>query len=294
MSKKSYKFTERDSQILLTLYKHRYLTISQIQKVHFPSLQTAYRRMKILKDAGFVQAFSVPNIEESIFFVSKKGLQIVSQSLGVGQQEIQWAGSRTKPKDYYFMKHFVAINDFRISLREACEQTDITLLGFIPEYYGKRTSSGGMKKYIRDIICDIETNREELSHTPDGVFALEKGGKPALFFLEIDRGTEVISNADKGVLKSIRFYLNYLLNGKYQRYAKDFGVESFKGFRSLYVTTSDVRLENIRTSAEKLNINAKAKKFHWVTTFEKIQNSNLFEPIWKSIELSDTRNYQIG
>ena len=63
---------------------------------------------------------------------------------------------------------------------------------------------------------------ESYSHTPDGVFALKKGDNAALFFVEIDRGTEIVSDPEKGVLKSIVFYLNYWVSGKFARYAKDF------------------------------------------------------------------------
>jgi hypothetical protein len=250
--------------------------------------------MRILKEAGYVESFNVPNIDESLFSVAKKGLKSVAESLGVEVKELKWTDTKTKPKDYYFMQHFLAINDFRIRLKEACDNSSITLFGFIPDYFGEKTQSGGIKKYIKDIICDINSEQEEISHTPDGVFALGKNGKSALFFLEIDRGTEVVSDVNKGVLKSLRFYISYLLNGKYQRYAKDFGVESFKGFRSLYVTTSDKRLQNIRQATDTLKISPKAKRFHWITTFEKIEEKNIFEPIWVSIDPHDTNSYQIG
>ncbi len=294
MSKGDIKFTERDSQILLTLYKHRFLSISQIQQIHFPSLQTAYRRMRILRGTGFVESFNVANIDEAIFTVAKKGLNLVAESLGVSISDLKWAEAKVKPKDSYFMRHFLAINDFRIDLAQACDNSEINLLGFIPDYYGQKVEKGGVSKYIKDSICDITSKHEEISHTPDGVFALEKHGKSALFFLEIDRGTEVVSNLQKGVLKSLRFYVNYLLNGKYQRYCTDFKVESFKGFRSLYVTTSDKRLQNIRQASISMNGPDKAKQFQWVTTFSNIENSNLFEPIWVSIDPSDSHFYQIG
>lgn len=294
MSKKAFKFTERDSHILLTLYKHRFLTISQIQQVHFPSLQTAYRRMRILREAGFVASFTVPNIDESIFSVAKNGMSSVAELLGVNLDELKWTDIKTKPKDYYFMRHFLAINDFRIILKQACDDSEVSLLGFIPDYYGKKTSRGGISKYIKDAICDINSERDEISHTPDGVFVLEKNGKAALFFLEIDRGTEVVSNTNKGVLKSLRFYVNYLLDGKYQRYSKDFGVESFKGFRSLYVTTSDIRLHNIRQATESLKIPQKAKRFHWITTFNQLDKKDIFGPVWVSIDPNDSHFYQIG
>lgn len=294
MPQPKFKFTERDSALLVDLYKHRFLTIEQVQKLHFPSMQTAYRRMRLLKTAGYVSAFTVANIDQSIFMVSPKGTQAVAEALGVDRNQLKWTETKAKPRDYYFMRHFLAINDFRITLRLACEALGIRLLGFIPDYYGEKTDKGVVTKYIRDVIYDIADERHEVSHTPDGVFALERNGKQALFFLEIDRGTEVVSDPDKGVLKSIRFYANYLLEGKYQRYAKDFGVPEFKGFRSLYVTTTDIRLANIRQAAGVLPAPAKAKRFTWITTFDQLTQSTIFTPIWYSIDPTDDSRYQIG
>ena len=293
MKKRVFALTERDSRLLVTLYKHRFLSISQIRRLFFPSLQTAYRRMRLLRESGYVTPFTVPNIAESMFGLTRKGITSVAASLGVETEELQWKNTKTKPKDYYFMRHFLAINDFRILLKEACDESDVNLLGFIPEYLGEKSKRGGMRKYIRDVICDIESEREEISHTPDGVFSLEKNGKPALFFLEIDRGTEVVSNTEKGVLKTIRFYMNYLLEGKYARYARDFGVEAFKGFRVLFVTTSENRVSNIREATSKLKLPEKAKQFVWLTTFEMIMARGPFDTIWQSALSRDLEKYSI-
>ncbi len=294
MPEKRFKFTERDSLLLVDLYKHRFLTITQLQRLHFPSMQTAYRRMRLLKSARYVSSFTVANIDESIFTVSTAGLQAVAEALGVDREQLKWSETKAKPRDYYFMRHFLAINDFRITLKLACEASGIRLLGFIPDYYGEKTDKGAVTKYIRDVICDVARDRQEVSHTPDGVFALERDGKAALFFLEIDRGTEVVGDSDKGVLKSIRFYTNYLLDGKYQRYTKDFGVQEFKGFRSLYVTTAPARLSNIRQAVAKLDIPQKAQRFHWITTEHELTTQSIFTPIWLSLDPTDEKRYQIG
>ncbi len=294
MPAKRSKLTERDSQLLVDLYKHRFLTAKQAQRLYFPSMQTAYRRLRLLQAARHVASFTVANIDESIFMVSSVGLQAVAEALGVDREQLKWSETKAEPRDYYFMRHFLAINDFRITLKLACECSGIRLLGFIPDYFGEKSDKGVITKYIRDVICDVSADRREVSHTPDSVFALERDGKQALFFLEIDRGTEVISDPEKGVLRSIRFYANYLLDGKYQRYAKDFGVQEFKGFRSLYVTTTLARLTNIRKVVAKLDTPQKAKRFHWITTENELTTQSMFTPIWQSIDPTDEKRYQIG
>ncbi|MFZ1685526.1 MAG: replication-relaxation family protein [Candidatus Zixiibacteriota bacterium] len=294
MKRPEFKFTLRDSDLLLDLYKHRFLSVVQLQRLHFPSLQTTYRRLRVLREQGYVQMFNVANIDEAIFTVGSSGLGAVARALGVELADLKWSHTTAKPRDHYFMRHFLAINDFRITLRLACTDSTTKLLGFIPDYYGEKTTKGGVHKYIRDAICDIAADRQVVSHTPDGVFALEREAKCALFFVEIDRGTETVSDLEKGVLKSLRFYSNYLLEGRYQRYASDFGVPEFRGFRALYVTISEERLANIRLAAAKLGGPQKAKRFHWVTTFDRLNEKTLFTPIWRSCDQEDPVHYQIG
>lgn len=289
-----FKMTERDGEVLLSIYKYRFLTVTQIQRLHFPSMQTAYRRIRQLRGQGLLVDFRIPNIDELVLAVGRKGIAEIGALLGVEQSELRWTDTKNKPRDYYFMRHFLAINDFRIQLSLECEASGLRLLGFIPDYFGERTKAGGTVKYIRDVVCDIETSRPEISHTPDGVFALERNGKAALFFVEVDRGTEGISDPEKGVLKAIRFYAQYLLNGKYQRYADDFKSDQFKGFRTLFVTTSDARVKNIRKVVSEIDIPPKARLFVWLTTFEAIYKEGLFAPVWLSSDVADKRTYKIG
>ncbi len=293
MTTAAVKLTERDVLILVDLYKHRYLTVGQVQRLHFPSLQTAYRRTRLLKAAGLLERFTVAHVEEGIFALTRRGVDEVAGALGVDRGDLKWGDAAGKPKDYYFMRHFVAINDFRIALRQACDETDVQLLGFIPDYYGRRNERGGAAKYVRDVVCDAAAAREPVSHTPDGVFALERRGAAALFFLEIDRGTEVVSAPQRGVLKCLRFYAGYLVDGKYQRYASDFGVQAFKGFRTVIVTTSQARLEHIRAAAGSMDVPQKAKRFIWLATPDVVHAEKIFTAAWQSVDADDANQYSM-
>lgn len=286
--------TKRDLRVVLDLYKYRYLSVSQIQRLHFPSLQTAYRRLRALLELGYLACFSVPSIPERIYHLDQGGAAIVAERLCVQIADLKWNRPSHAPKDYYFMRHFLKAGDFRIALALACRTSDIGLLGFIPEYYGEKSVKGAPVKYIKDFICDIVDPAQNISHTPDAVFALTKSQNAALFFLEIDRGTEVISDENKGVLKSVKFYLNYLVSGGYQRYRQDFGCPPFKGFRTLIVTTSETRVENMRRVISGFNFADKAKKFIWLTTERNIDSSTIFQSIWLSADASDQTLYRIG
>lgn len=291
MNSRRFKYTERDRDLLVDLYSHRFLTIDQLQKLHFPSLQTTYRRTKVLKDVGLITCFDVPGITGSVFAIARSGLQLVAESNPSAKLDIKQSRLLAKPRDHYFMRHLLAINDFRIQLRIESEQAGVSLLGFIPDYFGTLSKSGKISKYAKDSVCDIQNGNAMLSHAPDGVFALSFQTIPALFFLEIDRGTEPVSDPQRGVLKAMRFYMSYLLEGKYRRYCADFGVDGFRGFRLLFVTTTDSRIEAIRRAVIGQHMPDKAARFLWLSTFDQIGLNGIFGTKWVSADMQDESMY---
>jgi DNA-binding Lrp family transcriptional regulator len=281
------KLTTRDISVILDVYKYRYLSGSQIEKLHFPSTQTMWRRIRALLDLGCLKSFTVPSIPERIFYLDKKGAEIAAIELSVDIADLGWQRHTRQPKDYYFLRHFLAINDFCILLTTASRKTDLTLLGFIPEYIGEQTKEGHVKKHIRDRVND-------LSHTPDAVFSLEKAGNAALFFLEIDRGGEVVADPEKGLLKAVVFYLHYWCSRNWLRYQKDFARE-FKTFRTLIITTSKARVQHLREATGDYQFHdSHAKRFLWATTLEQATKDWIFEAIWRSLDMHDQTLYRIS
>jgi hypothetical protein len=289
------QLTSRDIAVICDVYKYRYLSVAQVQALHFPSKRTTYKRLQILTEQNYLKAFTVPSIPGRVYYLDKAGAEVVAGELRVQVEDLNWHRSHRSPKDYYFLRHFLAINDFRILITKACEASPITLKGFIPEYVGDRTNTGDVKKYIRDRVCDVTNTALEYSHTPDGVFVLEKDGKPALFFLEIDRGTEIISDPERGFLKCVRFYLNYWQEGKYKRFEEDFACGSLSTFRVLTITSSGERIKNIRQAVTDLPFSNDAiKRFLWVTTNRRLTKDTIFTDIWVSMHRDDQNVYRIG
>jgi hypothetical protein len=281
------QITTRDIAILLDLYQYRYLSFSQLVRLHFPSPDSAYQRLRILRREGFIKTFNAPAIAERIYHLDSEGAELVAAELDRQVEELTWYRYSKTPKDYYYLRHFLAINDFRILITQAVAESPITLLGFIPEYIGEKTKQGHVKKYLRDSVKDY-------SHTPDGVFALEKAGNAAVFFLEIDRGLETVSDPEKGFMKCAIFYLNYFVARKYERFQQDFGT-SFKSFRTLVITPSEKRLQHMREAVTNYPFSPpQAKRFIWGTTEDKAAKHLLSDSIWQSMDSADQSTYKIG
>lgn len=288
--------TERDHELLVSLLKYRYLSTTQVLRLHFSSEQTATRRLRLLESAGFVATFKTVANSDRLVALARRGAEVVAERLVIPPEELDWDAKREQPKDYLFLKHFLAAADFRITLTHACDvRPDLRLLGFIPEHVVDGAAGSDLKKHIRDVTTDAMEPQQKISHAPDAVFALQRGEASALFFLEIDRGTEVLSNPDRGVLKTIRFYLSSLVSGSYQRYQREFGLaRPFRAFRALFVVSSAERLRNIREICGTTTFNPEyAKRFIWLTTEQALLDPELLTRTWTALEPSDARGYAI-
>jgi hypothetical protein len=114
------RLTKRDTDFLESIYSYRYLSMSQVQRLHFPSEQTTNRRVRLLADTGYIEDFHVPGIRERLVALKRKGADIVAERLRVAPEKLGWKKRARTPKDAYFMQHFLSVNDFRITLAEAC------------------------------------------------------------------------------------------------------------------------------------------------------------------------------
>ena len=286
--------TVRDTELLLSLYKYRLLSVAQVERLFFPSTQTARRRIRILAADGYVSTFRAPGVPDRIAHLAPRGLAVVAVSMGASAADL--GSARTQPKDHYFLRHALAATDFRIAVALACSRhPDVSLRGFLDDRVVEKTERGLLRRYLRDVTADIRAPEVKVGHTPDGVFALAHCDSTALFFVEVDRGTESVANHEHGFAKTLRFYLNYLVGGGYTRYEQEFGVMSpFSTVRVLVLTSSRRRLENIRSVGAGLRFEpARALSFIWLAELGAVTTETVFSTPWVSLDPGYTNTYRI-
>ena len=105
------------------------------------------------------------------------------------------------------MAHFLEVSDFWISLQRACGESEVTLVRFT----GYDPDS--------DLCEGLEEGAEI---RPDSFFVLaNKEGNRALFFLEVDRGTEKISSKEYySFEKKVSGYLNFFRKASFKRFGE--------------------------------------------------------------------------
>lgn len=302
------KLQDRDYAVLVDIYKHKHLSVNQVARLHFPSLQRARTRLRVLSDFKVVGWQVHPTTGERVYHVTPQGFSWVADLLGVEKRDLPFKPNK-KNKRPWFLEHTLAINDFRISLRLASGGSEIEVRGFIPDYLYESQSNGRVsgrpKEVVRDYVIDVRRPNRKLTRAPDAVFCLERSGKTALFFLEIDRGTETIgmqkgsrteaTNPDADIIRMLRFYLELAKEQKHQRYAKNFDVDRFKSFRLLIITSSLKRVENMRTAAAASRLFPESfMGYVWLTSFDRVNSQTVFTDIWQSLNPNDDNYYVIG
>jgi len=228
--------------------------------------------------------------------ISQKGLDLVAQRTDASDTEIPTSVARTHPKDHYFLRHALVLTDFRIALDLACDRRpDIELLGFFGDHVVERSKQGALRNLTRDAAANAARLGAKVSHIPDGVFALRRGDISALFFLEIDRGTESVSNRERGFAKTLTFYLNFLVGGGYERYETEFGTKTpFRTVRILVLTSSHRRLESIQSAGASLKFDpARALRFIWLAEIGTVTDQTIFSLPWVSLDPEDKNAYRI-
>lgn len=293
MTIKSSLLTERDIMILEDLAKYRFLSPKQIQALYFSHSQLAYRRLDKLMKKGLINRFTADEVTSHIYHLDSKGFAILQNSNDLRSDE-PVSINYIVPRNPLFLKHFLLINEFQIHLKLACQERspDIIFRGFIPEYYGDGNGANRTDRYIQDEVV-LENSKETITHIPDGVFALMRNQKVALFFVEIDCGTETISNPEKGLLRYLIFYARYLEQEKFKRYRKDFDAKELNKFRVLIVTSSLRRLKNIQRVISDFSPIDQIKDVIFLTVQELISTENIFDTIWFSTNPFDSCVYSV-
>lgn len=282
--------TARDLALFGSLREYRVLTTEQVQTVHFASRQTMLRRVRLLARCRYVRVAPAPTLGTRVVTLAERGLAELPEEGEAGLGPVRRRGISA-----LFLPHLIQVNEFRLRLAAACAaRVDLELVRFIPE--SARRSAGRSvqpRPCIREEAPDPLRPGALLSRVPDGAFALRRGGKTALLFLEVDRGSEVVGHPDRGMGKIVRFYAALLLSGGYQRYGEMFGAtEPFRGFRALLILPCEGRLRSVRERCgRRPDVHPQARRFIWLAASPALFAGDLLASPWVSLDPTDAMSY---
>jgi hypothetical protein len=273
------RFIPRDISVMTGILKYRLLTTTMAAILYFSSIKTAKRRLRMLNEVGLLGRFARHAVgvgrSEYVYFVTQKGVSFLIDN-GVALTS-SCEPKRLSSGNHGFIEHMLGINEFLVRLEAACARDG----GFISEFrLCDRIPGAGLRSQRSDADMTLHSTGD-IDLIADAVFSIENNfGKKLLFFLEYDRGTEIVGNASVAssgtISDKIRRYITAYDSEEYTKFNALFNHE-FRSFRTLFVTTSGKRAENIIATAEQ----AEAEGIIWVTSMDAIINTGILGDNWR-------------
>ena len=281
------------------IQRYRFLTIAQYARAAGLHHETAASQLRHFERLGILGFFGNTRLAGNgktpkAYYLTRKGFDLLCEESGIPPEllgtykevkvEAAWA-----PQMY----HRLATVDLLISLEVAVrKRPHLTIVQTFLEY--RRLKRGNQIVSETTDYVDFQESGEN-KIIPDAAFILENthSKRRALFFLEVDMGTERIISASpyttQTTLRRKFFqYDRYLKSFRYTQTYKEYG--EFRSFMMLFVTLNDTRIENIRRELQDLAENL--SEYYRFSTFEAAMG-DFIGTIWKMRSLTDISLYPL-
>lgn len=285
-SKRRPELLPRDLGILEDLEEYRYLSTAQIARLRFGNLKLAQRRMRRLISLGKV--IRVPRTGlarvgfRDSFFALAPSVALPADAASAETKPGPLAAP-TRGFGIRYAEHHRLLTDVRIWLREAASATRGSVLcRFLPAYAEIRRDGRRVR------VAAVDLGPPEGLLVPDGVFELRTSQvRAALFFLEVDRGTEPLSGKHpSSILNKLTAYRRLYDGRFFDRYCELFEHE-YSGFRVLFVAPDDDRATRILEVAAKADLSPLV----WAVPEAALRETgSLRAPVWRDAQDSPYRS----
>jgi hypothetical protein len=269
--------TDRDCAIIKMVNDCRALRGDQIETLFFQSKSTAQYRLQRLFHHEFLNRSFLtvvsggPASSPAIYTLGKRGATVLVERFGYDRENLRLI--RSGAIAWHLLEHLLKVNDIRIAITQAAAAQGWTL-----EDWRDETSFRAYPDYVT--LTDRQGKQLEKPVFPDGYGCLSTPRGTTRFFLEVDRGTEVLSK----FAPQVAVYEAYVDSGQYQTRFQA------RSLRVLVVTTTERRMKGLQTTTVKAGGDGK----YWFTTFERITPATILTgAIWQRLG-EDVRQPLVG
>ena len=289
------QFQTEDIVILFFLQKYNFLTISQAARVapHRHRVTIA-KRLLTMQQMGYIDYFGDTRIGfervPKVYYIKEKGYELLLDN----QLEPVMLGNfkkKNSPSWSPIFKHRLQLVDVFLSLEMSIKNyPDLELVKVFMDY--NHTPEG--KCETTDFVSNEQTPENKI--VPDGAFVLRNDRKDtaALYFIELDKGTESIiskiapNDRQNTIYAKMKKYDRYLTSGNFNQKYSPYG--DFPVFTLLFITTSPTRIENIRKKVLALPKNL--HQYYLFGTYEEVKD-DFFTESWKIRDVEDIEGHTV-
>lgn len=290
----AFAITEKAISGLYFIHKYRFLTIKQYGKITSLSRNVAsdnLRSMERLNWIGHIGNMPVAGQGKTpkTYYLKQKGYDAILEHSGRSEDDLGgFVRAHTGISWSPVMYHRLETVSVLIAMHLETHQTqDLRLIGTRLEYVRKRVG-GKLQSETTDTFQGHQSATVRI--VPDAAFAIAniKTGGRALFFLELDRGTEPITATTRrnSIMGKFQNYDTYLKSRKFRETYSRWG--EFKNFSCLFVTPSDIRIQNVREASGKLD--PRCHPFYRLCSYEKASDA-FYHDRWQSRDPEDEATY---
>ena len=248
------QLTERDIEILLAVFRHRFL-----RSTHIAALvgggQGLIRRLGVLYHHHFldrpreqIEFYQYAGSKPMVYAIGNRGADLLAEAFAVPRGKIDWT-SKNRDIGPIFLDHTLLVADVMVAFEAACQKSGRVrliradeILKHAPEATRRRKNP--LKWNVPTIYGGQNIT---LGLVPDKIFGLQYLDKPegksrAYFFLEADRATMPVMRTDIRQTSFYRKMVGYHETWKQGLHTTVYGI---KNFRVLTVTSSSARVKNL-------------------------------------------------
>jgi hypothetical protein len=248
----------------------RVMRQDQVQRLLFPSKETATVRLRKLWEHAYLKREWLPSVggiqtSHILYLVDRRGADLLKAEFGYDEETLRWSA---KKPSYIFMEHTLGLSEVRLAVELSCRDNGLTMKVWRDE------------KAIKADYDRVKVGREWVAVLPDAYFTVQVPRGTLHFFVEFDRGTEGL----KVFRKKVAAYLDYFRSGKCRT---RFGTDRI---RVLTVTEGGAtrlgktRIGNLKTTAE----DQKARSRFWFSTLPQVVSEDMLTaPIWQVATRTD-------
>lgn len=253
--------TENTERVMTVIHDYEgVMSHAQIVRLCFPGCASTwpFERMQHYFDHRLVQKYDAYNVNgqqlgKIVYTLDKKGAAIAARKKRIDWANFKW---RRNPR-WLTLVHDLAINDFRLDVREACQANPrFSVKRWISEYELSQTSPKIPGRLDSFFILQREVGTQA------------KQVEQLTLHLEIDTGNHSLNRFVKRKVKPILRYFGS------DKYFSQFGIRDGV---CLIVTNSEKRLHNLKQTIEE---NRGEGLFYLTTSAAVSRQTVLTEPIW--------------
>jgi hypothetical protein len=236
--------TDRDRRIVSAVADFGILTRTQLgQHLQFGSVTRANAVLLRLVRHDYLTRRLQPTVRGSRRQTYVVGPRGLELLEGASEQHQRTRRGWREASDL-FVEHRLLVNDLRLVLHHT------------------RTAGYELRRWVGE----TELRRMNLGVVPDGFAEYHIDGKSFCIFLEADNGTETLGRWRLKVTQ----YRDLAFSGRFHtEFAREY-------FRVLVLLPGGRRLESVRRE-----VSRQTHQLFWFTTFDELQTSGLFAPIWR-------------